>query len=69
MYIFYLQINFDKFEYYLKCNKKQKQGITCGFNESHDSRGKERSIITPLFHFHPPHKHLDFSHKITANST
>ena len=69
MYIFCLLINFDKFEYYLKCKKKQKLGINCDINESRDSRGKERSIITPLFHFHPPHKHLDFSHKITTNTT
>ena len=40
------------------------------FKNIHDSQqGKGETIsLTPLYHFHPPHRHLDISQVITADS-
>ena len=37
--------------------------------DSQDSRGKGEAVsLTPLYHLHPLHRHLDISHVITAES-
>ena len=37
-------------------------------HDSHDSKGEVVSL-TPLYHFHPLHRHLDISRAITAESS
>ena len=37
-------------------------------HKSQDSRWRERQILTPFFHFHPIHRHLNISGTFTAKS-
>ena len=39
------------------------------FDESRESSGKDRLILTLFYHFNPLHKHLDISRVITAGSS
>ena len=43
--------------------------LSLDIHNSHDSSGRARQILTPLYHFHLLHKHLDFSRKITGESS
>ena len=49
--------------------------VLSGFSSTsiHDSQGSKgrgkSSILVPLYHFHPLHRHLDISRAITAGST
>ena len=39
-------------------------------HNSQDSRGRwETTFLTPFYHFHPLHRHLDISQAITAESS
>ena len=43
--------------------------LSLNIHESQDSRGKEKSILTPYYQFYSLHKHLDANRKITAESS
>ena len=43
--------------------------ISLDSHHSQDSRGRGDEILTPLYYFHPLHKHFDFSQAITAESS